>query len=163
MSRLCLLLLVSNLSFASPVNQDKVIVISTVPDNPIISWIKTVVLNAYNDIGFKVIFNENPPKRGLSEANVGNVDAVLVRAELIEKYLPDYIRVPVVLGQGDLVLYCQLSVPCSEAVLDDKRNLIGTISGSGASAQYMADRNASSYEVPRDSQISKMFQASRLM
>ncbi|WP_284242533.1 hypothetical protein [Thalassotalea insulae] len=150
------------LSYASPINKDNVIVISALPDNPIISWVKDVVHQAYTNIGFNVKFQEYPPMRGISEANSGNVDAVLVRAELIEQSLPDYIRVPVALGHGDLVLYCQLSMPCSKEALDDKHNLIGTISGSIASAQFMVDKKASSYQVPRDSQISKMLQASRL-
>ncbi|WP_206485633.1 hypothetical protein [Thalassotalea sp. G2M2-11] len=162
MRLLLFLLFISSVNSAMAGTNNPSMVISSLPDNPLIVWVKKVVLQAYSDIGYRVTFRDFPPRRGISEAKLGHVDALLARDLHVEKVLPEFIRVPVILGEGALMLFCKHGVECTKAVLDDRRKLIGTISGSAISAEFMKKKNASTYEVTREQQISKMLNSARL-
>lgn len=143
-------------------NGQKQMVLSIVNEGHIIQWYKRYMIKTYSDLGYRVIFKQFPPGRGALEANKGEIDGLTIRVSAIEDQFPDFIRVPVLLTQGDLVLYCQLDIPCDVSVLDEKSNIVGIVSGTNITNQYMRKRQASLYEVKDGITVADMFNKKRL-
>ena len=135
--------------------------VATVPNNQLLNWYKNYILQAYTDIGYKVSFVEYSLGKSVVEGNKGKIDALIVRTSEIEEELVNFRRVPTIVAQGKLVLYCQKKVVCSEDVLDDRRNLIGIISGTNVTSHFMKDKKASVYQVKTADNVALMLEKKR--
>ncbi len=143
----------------SPLKQ---INISSIKDLHIIDRYRELVLKAYTDLGYSVDFIEMPAARGFAEINKGTVDALVIRLSVIESNNPDLIRVPVILASGDILLYCQIELPCDHSVLDEPANLIGAVIGQNFTTAYLKGRAASVYKTTTVSQLAEMLSKKRL-
>lgn len=158
-----LILLTTGINSAFAENlANKTLSISIVADLPILQWYKKYILFAYHQLNYRVNFIELPSGRGIAEANKGNIDALAIRISDIEPSIPDFIRVPVVLAQGELVLYCQVALPCNKEVVDDPKVTIGIIAGVSNAMLFMQDKRASLYQITNALSLKGMFEDQRL-
>lgn len=133
-----------------------------VSDVPIILWYKKYMVKAYSRLNYRVSFIELPAGRGTVEAQKGVNDALTVRISAIEKLFPDYIRIPVLLAEGELVLYCQLHLPCDKDILNDSENIIGINSGGNFTSFFMKNKKASVYQVKNGNKAGLLLTKNRL-
>ncbi|WP_286272762.1 hypothetical protein [Thalassotalea hakodatensis] len=136
--------------------------ISVVNDSPVVLWYKNYVEHAYNHLDFRITFMQLPPGRGAIEANKGNIDALTIRTSLVEHAIPEFIRVPIVLATGKLMLFCQIDVVCDPSIVNQKRKTIGTVAGVNVTKVFMADKKANIYEIASAGKVAEMFSRKRL-
>lgn len=136
--------------------------ISVVNDSPVVLWYKHYIEHAYNHLDFRITFMQLPSGRAAIEAKKGNIDALTIRTSLVEHAIPEFIRVPVVLAKGKLMLFCQNDVICNTDIVNQKRITIGTIAGVNVTKVFMADKKANTYEVVSATKVAEMFLRKRL-
>ncbi|MFD2166813.1 hypothetical protein ACFSJY_11150 [Thalassotalea euphylliae] len=142
--------------------QDKPTV--SIDSQPNIHFFKPVeeyLVKAYSRIGYRVNLIALSPGRSAKMAKSGELDGLAVRVEEIANTL-DMIKVPVPLISGDLALYCQASVICELAVLDNPELVIGTLGGLNLTTQFMKQKKASTYQIADGAQLTDMFAKGRL-
>jgi len=136
--------------------------VEMIEDIPVLLWYKNYLLKAYSRLGYRLSFIEVQAGRGLIEAKKGNFDALTTRISIIEDQLPNFVRIPIILAQGNLTLYCQVEVPCERSVLDNMENIIGVPTGKNMATSYMKDKTASIYHVISGQKLVEMFDKKRL-
>lgn len=147
----------SNLAQAS-----NTFIISIVDEGKVVSWYKHYLTKAYSELGYRLVYKPMPPGRGQLEAQKGYVDALAIRVSAIESSFLDFIRVPVFLAKGKLMLYCQIDVPCLKHILNEQRYVVGIVSGSNITSVFMKGKSASIYEVVDGIKLAEMFNRKRL-
>lgn len=158
---LCLFIILLTASSATRANV-KTMNISIVNDSPVLLWYKKYIEHAYNLMQYRVAFRQLPAGRGAVEANKGNIDALTIRTSVVEASFPDFVRVPILLAKGKLMLYCQHNIECNEAIVNQTGKTIGTVAGVNVTMLYMADKKANIYEVASGFKVAEMFQKNRL-
>lgn len=149
--------------FSSAEDEDiKSVNVSLIPGIAVLDWYKRYAVAAYQKLGYKVTFKELPLGRAISLGSKGEVDAMLIRLSLIETSMPEFLRVPVILGEGEIFLYCQTGITCNEEVLNDGEKIVGIFSGVNATKMIMEDKKASVYEISTFDRAHSMFTKKRL-
>jgi len=120
------------------------------------------ILFAYNQIGYKVVFEKILTARAREMVNAGRLDALMVAEKEIDQIYTNLIRVPVMLARGSLVLYCNEEVICQESALHNENNIIGVVSGNSMSGNYMRQMRASTYAVKGQEHLGVMLTRGRL-
>ncbi|SFB82342.1 hypothetical protein [Pseudoalteromonas denitrificans] len=162
--KVLLLLCILNSSTSFGAEDDlKTVNIPITSDLDILSIYKAIILEAYNRLDYRVIFHQMAPGRALLEIEAGHVDALLVKvANKKDEKNKSIIKVPILLAQGYLMLYCQKELLCNQSVFDNKKNVIGTVSGVTFSSHLLKNKRASRYQVKNGFKLAKMFEKGRL-
>lgn len=135
----------------------------SVNDELIISeFFKRYLIKAYSSIGYRLAFHGMSPARAVKQLNAGKLDGLTIRVSSIEKYYPDFVRVPVPLATGDLVLYCHQAIKCDASVLDNPNNVIGIVRGNPSQNQFIDEHRATTYEIRDAMAVSEVFIKGRL-
>lgn len=155
-------LLVHQAKAEQQIPEHETLLISVADEGHIVAWYKNYITKAYTELGYRIVYKPLPPGRGHVEAQKGYVDALAIRVSAIENSFPDFIRVPVLLAKGQLMLYCQTDLTCNKDILQDHKNVIGIVSGSNITSQFMKNKVASVYEVRDGLKLAEMFNKQRL-
>ena len=131
-------------------------------DIELINFYKKYISQAYKSLGYKINYHQVSPGRGLIEVNEGRFDAVIIRIEIKNDNLNNLIQIPVLLAQGNLILYCQKTIICQQSIFDNSANFIGVVRGATFSAAYMEYQQANSYQMINNTKMAEMFNKGRL-
>lgn len=74
-------------------------------DHPTGDFIKSVLTEAYGQLGIDIEFMPLPPMRSLAMSNDGLVDGEIFRSPRMESRFPDLVRVPVLLAYGETAAF----------------------------------------------------------
>lgn len=162
-----LLVIISSLGFSvfaetSPLPISKVMHITVPLSDRLSTRYEKYLLYAYNQLGYKVIFEKILIARAREMVGSGRLDGMMIAEKEIEQVYHDLLRVPVVLAKGSLVLYCKKELRCDIAVLNDMHNIVGVISGHSISANFMKKMSASIYELKSAENLGIMLSKGRL-
>lgn len=120
------------------------------------------ILLAYNQLGYKVLFEQMIVARARELVDAGELDGMMIAEKEIDQVYSNLVRVPVVLAKGALMLYCNKAVVCELSVLDDASNIVGVISGNSMSANFMRSKQASIYALKSNENLGAMLTKERL-
>jgi hypothetical protein len=120
------------------------------------------LLFAYMQIGYEVSFEKILTARAREMVNAGKLDAIIIAEKEIDKVYKNLLRIPVMLARGALMLYCNKQVTCDTSVLTDSKNVVGVVSGSSMSANYMRKMSATTYGVINQEVLGLMLTKERL-
>jgi len=135
----------------------------TVPLSDELSYrFEKYLLSAYNQLGYKVVFEKILVVRARVMVDAGILDGMMLAEKEIEQTYSNILRVPVMLARGSLVLYCNKQVDCQVSALSDANIVVGVISGHSMSAQYMRNMRASTYAVKSSEKLGLMLTKGRL-
>mgnify|MGYP000681092069 CR=1 FL=1 len=157
---LCALFSVS--IYAQPAQAVKTIHITIHLSDKISYSFEKYLLFAYNQVGYKVIFDKILTARARAMVDAGRLDAIMVAEKEIEQVYTNLVRVPVMIAKGSLMLYCKKRVVCSASALQNANNIIGVVSGNSISANYMKPMRASTYAVKSQENLGVMLTKGRL-
>jgi len=135
--------------YAQPQPQSKLKTVHiTIPLSDKVNYhFEKYLLFAYNQLGYKVIFDKILTARAREMVDAGRSDAMMVAEKEIVQVYKNILKVPVMLAKGALVLYCKKELNCDVSVLNKTSNVIGVISGHSLSANFMRSMQASTYAV----------------
>jgi hypothetical protein len=136
--------------------------IAVVPNSIVVDLYKSAIIHAYTRLGIRVALHELPPGRSLPLTNAGKLDAEMVRTSLIETIADNLIRVPILLGEGKLMLYCVKDVVCDSTVFQQKEHLIGVINGTNITTLFMKDKTAPIYPMDSGSALGEKLRLKQL-
>lgn len=120
------------------------------------------ILYAYNQLGYKVIFEKILTARAREMVDAGRLDAMMIAEKEIEQVYSNLLRVPVMLAKGSLMLYCHKQIDCQVSALENENNIVGVVSGHSMSAFYMREMRASTYAVKGQENLGVMLTKGRL-
>ena len=120
------------------------------------------LLFAYNQLGYKVIFEKILSARAREMVDAGRLDAMMIAEKEIVQVYTNLLRVPVMLAKGSLILFCNKQVDCQVSALNKANNIIGVVSGHSMSAYYMRQKRASTYAVKGQEHLGVMLTKNRL-
>ncbi len=120
------------------------------------------LLYAYNQLGYKVKFEELLTARAREMVDAGRFDGLMVAEKEIEQVYTNLLLVPVMLARGSLVLYCNREVNCQASVLNNGNNTVGVVSGYSMSANFMQKKQAATYAVKSSDNLGLMLSKGRL-
>lgn len=135
----------------------------TAVDHPLIMPVFSgVIMEAYSRIGIRVQFELVSGGRGLVESSSGRLDGELARLSIVEQVSDTLIRIPVGLGKVRVFLYCREGIACNRDVLNNRKTIVGVVSGDNGMSQYMANKQASTFAIPNLDKLGEMLEKERL-
>jgi len=117
---------------------------------------------AYNQLGYKVLFEPILTARARKMVNAGQLDALMLAEKVVEEAHNDILRVPIMLAKGSLMLYCNKRVKCKTSELNNSDNIVGVISGDSMSGKYMRQMRASTHAIRSSESLTNMLIKERL-
>lgn len=117
---------------------------------------------AYEQIGYKVVFDKILPARARKMVDAGQLDGMMVAEKEIEQAFNHLVRVPVMLAKGSLMLYCNKDVDCQLSALDNPNHTVGVISGNSISSHFMQKKQAVTHGLKSDQLLGTMLTKGRL-
>jgi len=150
------------LAVSNEQKQNTVVNIAILPNDKSAIIYKKYIISAYNEIGYRIIFQEMVALRAVKMMEAGQIDALLIMVDEYAANFPILMAVPVTLAQGELLLICQEELVCNASVLQNKNNLVGTTKTSFAT-QYLKDNTEIFiYEISTRNTLGKMLTKNRL-
>jgi len=137
--------------------------VSTFKSAKISKRYKKLLTFAYNQLGYRIQFHEMVAGRALKMIKENQLDALMIQTSTFMKYedLP-VLQIPIVLGKGKLILFCNKGLPCNKAVLQKPDNIIAAPQSTlGLKADFLKMK-ASSYEIGQKESAGKMFELGRV-
>ncbi|NMP32417.1 hypothetical protein HII17_12670 [Thalassotalea sp. M1531] len=124
--------------------------------------IEKYIFKSYSRLGYRVNIIELSVGRSIKMAENGEIDALMIKAEEVANSLNNLIKVPILLLEGEFMLYCQAHVDCDFSVLNDPEIIVGVLSGVNLPTQYLSTKSASMYQISKGSQLAEVFKKKRI-
>jgi len=116
----------------------------------------------YNQLGYRVKFQEMVVSRALKMIKEDQLDALMIQTSALMKYeSAPVIKVPVIIGSGKLILFCREKSPCNKEILTTASNTIVTTVGTLGGKPDFLKIKASIYQVATKYAAGNMFELGR--
>ncbi|WP_448211544.1 hypothetical protein [Colwellia sp. MEBiC06753] len=138
------------------------ITLDTLKEFPGIAQVESILVKSYARLGYRVYFSDLTPGRAAVQADKGELDGLIIRADQILSKTKNLIKIPIALLEGNLMLYCLPEIDCDLSVLENSENVIGAVSGLNISNEVLSDKRASSYQVKTHAALQDMLAKKRL-
>jgi len=109
--------------------KDRTILFPYYTSVPTYNRYRRILETAYAAMGYRMVTEEMPIERGLVESGVGSVAGEISRAPIIEKMVPDLIRVPVLLDMLGVSTFVKATTGPAPSLEQAARLRVGVVSG----------------------------------
>lgn len=136
--------------------------ISYVEHASIINYYVPLLDAAYRSIGIEPEFVQINDKRALKLLNQGKIDADTAKSGEVFVLYPNIIKVPTPISKIQVMLICQLEMPCDLSVLQSPNKMLGLIAGDEFYSNLLAYSKISLTEVTSFKILIEMFKQKRV-
>ncbi|MDN4501630.1 hypothetical protein QX776_04425 [Alteromonadaceae bacterium BrNp21-10] len=136
--------------------------ISYVQHDAVINKYIPIIKSAYEHLGIDVSFVKVDIQRSLDVLNAGEVDADVIRSELVVKQNDNIRIVEPALGEMEVVLYCQNGLVCDESAMSSRRHILGLVGTLRKYHKLISEAKLSMVSFIDFNQMQRMFERGRI-